>query len=431
MSAPTGPRRDRGDHGEWDALAVGWALSALESDDEERFAAHLTDCDRCPGTVRESLQTVGDLAYTLPDEAPPPSLKTRIMAAVAAEPRRAPSAGPAGAPPAEQDPDEGEWPLRAQLAEPETPSGPDAPLPDWFARPGQADLPGPQYRPGDGRPPAGFAGGPPGDLPGAGPGQFWDHSGRRSPERSPGERLNGGPPGDRFKQPLADEPGGRPDGAVPSGGEPGLVLDFSRPGVDRALPAGRGRHAAPDDEVDHPAGPPSTVVPLEPRRRRSWVSRIAVAAAVALIAALGAWNLQLRSEQDDLRQIVAQREVAIRQLTTNGPARVAALVAPDQPSAARRATVVVRGDRIEIITETLGASAGDVRYWLWTLKCDTPTPTDLKPIRGFDVPRSRFSVRSIGSDPAFADAPCFAISEEIGSGTPTAPRAVVAVGQPK
>ena len=93
MSEPIDPREQLGEHGEWDALAVGWALSALDPEDEERFAEHLPGCTRCTATVRESLYTVADLAYALPDEAPPPSLKSRLMAAVAAEPRT-PGAAP-------------------------------------------------------------------------------------------------------------------------------------------------------------------------------------------------------------------------------------------------------------------------------------------------------------------------------------------------
>jgi hypothetical protein len=150
-----------------------------------------------------------------------------------------------------------------------------------------------------------------------------------------------------------------------------------------------------------------------------------------VIAGLGAWNLRLRSEQDDLRQVVAQRDAAIAQFTRNGPAQVAALTS-GTAGAPRRATVVVRGDTIEVITETLPGTTGDVRYWLWTLTCDNPAaPTDLKPISGFQVSQSEFSVRSIRSDPALAGATCFAISREVGSATPTAPAEVVALGRPE
>ncbi len=118
-------------------------------------------------------------------------------------------------------------------------------------------------------------------------------------------------------------------------------------------------------------------------------------------------------------------------LTENGPARVAALTSTGKPSADRSATIAVRGDQIEIITGGLTASPSGTSYWLWTLRCDTPPPTDLRPIRGFTVPQAQFSVRSIGSDPGFSTATCFAISEEPGTARPTAPTAVVAVGQPE
>lgn len=350
MSAPAGtPAGPRdGGHGDWPALAVGWALSALDSPDEARFAVHLPDCDECAGTVRRSLHTVADLAYALPDEEPPPALKVRIMAAVRAEPRRRPNAD---APDPDAAPDQGEWPLDAGIDRPPA-GGTDQPVEPWT---------------GDG------------------------------PEGADLEPVNGHR---RY--------------AVAVGG-----------GGDR-----------PES---------GTVVPFGLPARSRWAPLAAVAAVILLLVALGGWNVRLRSEQGDLRQVVAQRsaevaqrdaliaqrDAAIRQLTANGPARIAALTADGQPSAARRATIVVRGNQIEIITEGLGASPENTTYWLWTLRCDTPQPSDLKPVRGFTVPQAQFSVRSIGSDPGFADASCFAISQELGTATPTTPREVVAVGQPE
>ena len=330
MSEPVDPRQQFGEHGEWDALAVGWALSALDPEDEGRFADHLPGCDRCAATVRESLHTVADLAYALPDEAPPPALKSRLMAAVAAEPRGA------GLPAEPEEPEK--WPLGEPAA---------------AGR--RRGLVGPTGAGGrDGEPPAGY-----------------------------GYR----------------------------GGE-----DLPRP----------------DADPDRPAG--ADVVSLASRRRRLGRligAGVAAAAVLALIAGLLVSNARLRDQQDDLRRVVAQRDAAIQQLTANGPARVAALTADGQPSPERRATLVVRGDRVEIIVETLGATSGDETYWLWTLRCDTPRPTDLKPIRGFTVAQSEFSVRDIGSDPGVARARCFAISSELGTATPKVPRRVVAVGQPE
>ena len=389
MSEPIDPREQFGEHGEWDALAVGWALSALDPEDEERFAEHLPGCARCTATVRESLYTVADLAYALPDEAPPASLKSRLMAAVAAEPR---TPGPAPEPeaPAEPEPAE-EWPL----GEPH-PGSPGYGI-DWFARPTPAagpTEPGPDARPtvqpapDDRRPRPGDAQAPAADDRGAGPG------------RLVAEEFAAGP-----EQPAGDVPA-EPD-IAPSGYRGGEVEDREET---------------------------AEVVPLASRRRR--LARrvgigVAAAAVLALIAGLLVSNVRLRDQQADLRQIVAQREAAIQQLTANGPAKVAALTANGQPSPDRRATLVVRGDHIEIIVESLGPTTGDETYWLWTLRCDTPQPTDLKPIRGFTVTQSEFSVRDIGSDPGVASAPCFAISSEQGTATPKAPRQVVAVGQPR
>ena len=96
----TDPRTDFGDHGGWDALAVGWALSALEPDDEARLAAHLPGCARCTETVRQAVWTVTDLAYAVPHETPPRRLKRQILDLAAAEPRRSTTWDPEADPPA-------------------------------------------------------------------------------------------------------------------------------------------------------------------------------------------------------------------------------------------------------------------------------------------------------------------------------------------
>jgi hypothetical protein len=385
VSEPIDPREQFGEHGEWDALAVAWALSALDPDDEERFAEHLPGCTRCTATVRESLYTVADLAYALPDEAPPPSLKARLMAAVAAEPRT-PGAAPEPEAPVEPEPEQ-EWPL----GEPH-PGSPGYGI-DWFARPARPE-------------------------PGADLGDLGIH------QPPVGERRTGPQPA-----PAVDEP----------------AIETRRPDLPIARPPQPTAARSPQPPPAGPTRPPVTeeppadeesgeVVSLGGRRRRAvrWVAiGVAAAAVVALIAGLLVSNVHLRDQKDDLRRVVAQRDAAIEQLTANGPAKVAALTADGQPSPDRRATLVVRGDHIEIIVESLGPTTGNETYWLWTLRCDTPKPTDLKPIRGFTVTQSDFSVRDIGSDPGVASAPCFAISSEEGTATPKAPRQVVAVGQPR
>ncbi|HST66789.1 MAG TPA: hypothetical protein VLM05_16505 [Mycobacteriales bacterium] len=407
MSEPMDPRREPDEHGEWDALAVGWALSALDPEDAEIFAAHLPGCARCTATVRESLYTVADLAYALPDEAPPAGMKARLMAAVTAEPQSAASAPDLQAPSVEE-----QWPLGEP--HPGTPGFNS----DWFAdhQPPARNEPVPPRRaPADSAPAAESR---PGGLAShSGPAVQSGPTAQAGPGAQSGSAVQAGPAAGAEKDRLE---GSEPAARAGQQARP----ETSRPDHGRRGDHGR-RHAARG-----PASDDGVVVPMVSRRRRI-TTAVAAAAAVALIAALGVWNLQLRSDQDNLQQIVAQREAAIQQLTANEPARVAALTGDGKPSATRQATLVVRGNQVEIIIETLGATSANETYWLWTLRCDTPQPTDLKPIRGFTVTQPEFSVRDIGSDPGAATATCFALSSEVGTATPTTPRKVVAVGQPR
>ncbi|TFV59072.1 anti-sigma factor [Geodermatophilus sp. DF01-2] len=80
MSQPREPRR--GDHESFDELAVGWALHALEPEDESLFAAHLPTCPRCRRTVAETAEVMGAMASDLPPAAPPDRLRGRLRAAV-------------------------------------------------------------------------------------------------------------------------------------------------------------------------------------------------------------------------------------------------------------------------------------------------------------------------------------------------------------
>lgn len=80
MTPPRDPRR--GEHETFDELAVGWALHALEPEDEELFAAHLPTCPRCRRTVSETTDVMGALAVDLPPVDPPERLRDRLRAAV-------------------------------------------------------------------------------------------------------------------------------------------------------------------------------------------------------------------------------------------------------------------------------------------------------------------------------------------------------------
>jgi anti-sigma-K factor RskA len=71
-----------GDHETFDELAVGWALHALEPEDEDAFARHLAECDRCAQTVAETVEVMAALATGLPPEEPSAGLGHRLREAV-------------------------------------------------------------------------------------------------------------------------------------------------------------------------------------------------------------------------------------------------------------------------------------------------------------------------------------------------------------
>ena len=95
------------DHDSWDELAVGWALHALEPEDETLFAAHLADC---PGARRPSprpSEVMAAMAGDLPPAEPSEGLRDAAArrgggdrAAAAAPPRgrAAPAAAGVAAP---------------------------------------------------------------------------------------------------------------------------------------------------------------------------------------------------------------------------------------------------------------------------------------------------------------------------------------------
>jgi hypothetical protein len=90
VSDPRGGASRRADHESFDELAVGWALHALEPEEEVLFAAHLPACPRCRGTVAETAEVMAALAADLPSVAPPERLRGRLRAAVG-EAAQAPS----------------------------------------------------------------------------------------------------------------------------------------------------------------------------------------------------------------------------------------------------------------------------------------------------------------------------------------------------
>lgn len=71
------------EHDRFDELAVGWALHALEPEDEAVFAHHLPGCERCARTVVETSDVMAAMAADLPAAEPSEALRLRLAAAVA------------------------------------------------------------------------------------------------------------------------------------------------------------------------------------------------------------------------------------------------------------------------------------------------------------------------------------------------------------
>lgn len=72
-------------HQDWDEIAAGHALGALEPDDEQRFEVHLRTCAECAQVIADSQEVMAELAFAPDHVAPPPELKARLMAAIREE----------------------------------------------------------------------------------------------------------------------------------------------------------------------------------------------------------------------------------------------------------------------------------------------------------------------------------------------------------
>jgi len=84
------------------ALAAPYVLAALDEDERERFEAHLAGCAACAREVDAVRDSLLVLARAGGEEAPPPDLRGRVLAAVAREAQPAsPARAPAPAPPRE------------------------------------------------------------------------------------------------------------------------------------------------------------------------------------------------------------------------------------------------------------------------------------------------------------------------------------------
>lgn len=91
MSAPA-PLKG---HDQYEALAVAWAIDALEPADQVAFEAHRDGCGLCAAAVLTAMQVATELAYGVPDVEPPAFLRQRVLAAATPRPP-APGVSPEG-----------------------------------------------------------------------------------------------------------------------------------------------------------------------------------------------------------------------------------------------------------------------------------------------------------------------------------------------
>jgi anti-sigma-K factor RskA len=104
-----------------DELIAGHALRALSSEDEERVVVHLAECERCRLRLRETEAVAASLAYSVPQVAPPPDLRDRVLAVagpVVAAPAAPAPAAEAPARPQRERPRWAWWPRFATVAVP-------------------------------------------------------------------------------------------------------------------------------------------------------------------------------------------------------------------------------------------------------------------------------------------------------------------------
>lgn len=139
-----------------------------------------------------------------------------------------------------------------------------------------------------------------------------------------------------------------------------------------AARAGQGTAApsATSAPVSAPAGQAAPVVSLaaERARRRSPLTWGAAIAAVLVIAALGAWNLSLRTELDTAKvyETTVQRVVEL----ATAPGGQAAILRPQVPGGPAGIAAVGPDGRVEIALRGLAPTSGSEVYEAWLIGAD-------------------------------------------------------------
>jgi hypothetical protein len=147
-----------------------------------------------------------------------------------------------------------------------------------------------------------------------------------------------------------------------------------------------------------------------------------IAAAVAAVLSLAAWNVVVSSDRDAAEAVAAEQSAMLDDLLTAG--RVA--VAPVTQDGTRVATVLARDDQVQVIASGLPVNdSHDQVYVLWGIQGDVP-----QALGTFDVVTPQTDLRTVGSSATGLDAySTYAISIEPGRQMPSSPTDVVGQGE--
>ncbi len=102
--------------------AVGWALHALEPDEEMAVLLHLPQCARCRAAAHDAEQVLAGLGGAVEQVDPPSGLRNRLMATVVDTPQRPPTLLPRPVEPVPEAPSEPSRRHRLDAEQPAPPS---------------------------------------------------------------------------------------------------------------------------------------------------------------------------------------------------------------------------------------------------------------------------------------------------------------------
>ena len=215
-----------------------------------------------------------------------------------------------------------------------------------------------------------------------------------------------------------------------------MATDLPQPEPSEGL---RHRIRAAVEETEQLPGP-APAVPVEPAIRpmraapeprrggeqpSRWRRAVPVglaAAGLAAIVGLGLWNVVLNSDRQELEATVAEQSEIMSGLLAPGRATIA----PLEEDGRAVATVVARGDEVDLITHGLSVNDREsTTYVLWDM-----TGNAAHSLGTFDVTSPTMDMKIVGSGLTGVDQfDTYGISLEPGRKAPSLPTEVVATGQ--